>query len=105
MIVTKIFTFAASVLIGNTNTCYCSHSADCFTCNSHFMISTQILVYAIFKTLSDSNVVVHLFFQKVLHSLTSACVILNFSVRGETAMIVFKTQNSTIKISKYLTKK
>ena len=50
--------FAASVLIGNTNTCYwlltyCTlNSVDCFTCNSHL---TQILIDTIFNTLCGSN--------------------------------------------------
>ena len=62
----------------------------CFTCNSHLMISTQIRIYTIYNTLCDSNVVVHRFIRKALHPLTGARVISTFSVRIETAAIVFK---------------
>jgi len=53
------------------------------------MISTQVLIYTIFNTLCDSNAVVHRFIRKALHSLTGACVVGTFSVRIETAAIVF----------------
>jgi len=46
------------------------------------MISTQILIYTIYSTLCGSDVVVHCFIRKVLHSLTGAHVI--------SAAIVFK---------------
>jgi len=46
------------------------------------MISTQILIYTIYSTLCGSDVVVHCFIRKVLHSLTGARVI--------SAAIVFK---------------
>ena len=35
--------------------------SDCFTCNTHFTILTQILICTIYNTLCDSNVVVHRF--------------------------------------------
>jgi len=55
------------------------------------MISTQILIYTIFNMLCDSNVIAHHFIRKALHSLTGARVISTFSVRIESAAIVFKT--------------
>jgi len=54
------------------------------------MIATQILIYIIYNTLCVSNVVEHRFIRKALHYLTGARVILTFSVRIETAAIVFK---------------
>jgi len=54
------------------------------------MISTQILINNIFKTLCDIKAVVHRFIRKGLHSLTRARVISIFSVRIKTAAIVFK---------------
>ena len=41
--------------------------------------------------LCDSNVIAHHFIRKALHSLTGARVISTFSVRIESAAIVFKT--------------
>jgi len=55
------------------------------------MISTQILIYTIYNTLCTSNVVVHRFIRKALHSLTGARVISTFSMRFETAAIVLKS--------------
>ena len=55
------------------------------------MISTQILIYTIFNTLCDSNVVI----RKAPHSLTGARVISTFSVRIETAAIVFEQKMAT----------
>jgi len=54
------------------------------------MILTKILIYTIYNTLCGSNVVDHRFIQKALHSLTGARAILTFSVKIETAAIVFK---------------
>jgi len=50
------------------------------------MISTQILIYTSFNRFCGSNVVI----RKALHSLTGARVISTFSVRVETAAIVFE---------------
>ena len=55
------------------------------------MISTQILIYTIFNTFCDSNVVI----RKAPHSLTGARVISTFSVRIETAAIVFEQKMAT----------
>ena len=71
--------FATSMLIGNTNICYCSHSVDWTDLTAllaivDFMILTQILIYTIYNTLYGSNV----------------AVISTFSLRIETAAIVFK---------------
>jgi len=57
------------------------------------MISTQILIYSIFNTLYDSRVVVHRFIRKALHSVSGARVKSTFSVKIETAAIVFKYHN------------
>ena len=54
------------------------------------MILTQILIYTIYNTICDSNVVVHRFIRKALHSLTGTRVISALSVRIETTVIVFK---------------
>jgi len=55
------------------------------------MILTRILihVYTIYNTLCGSNVV-HRIIRKALHSLTGVRVLSTFSVRIETAAIVFK---------------
>ena len=89
-----------SMLIGNTNTCYCSYSVDWTVLAALLlMILTQILINTIYNTLCDSNhccskVVVHRFNRKELHSLTSACMISTFSVRIETAAIVFNRKKT-----------
>jgi len=54
------------------------------------MILTQILIYTIYNTLCGSDVFVHCFIRKAIHSLTGARVISIFSVRIDTAAIVFK---------------
>ena len=84
----------------NTNTCYCPHSVD--WTNLTPLLAMVILwyqhkywyrsIYTLynFNTLCDSNVVVHRFIRKALQSLTGARVISTFSVRIETATIVFK---------------
>jgi len=54
------------------------------------MILKQILIYTIYNTLCGSNIVEHCFVRKALHSLIGARVILTFSVRIETATIIFK---------------
>jgi len=46
-------------------------------------------MYTIYNTLCGIKVVVHRFIRKVLHSLTGARVISTFSVRIETAALVF----------------
>ena len=64
------------------------------------MISTQILIYTIFNTLCGNNVVVHSFIRKALHSLTGARVTSTFSVRIETAAVVFNSKISILVESK-----
>jgi len=53
------------------------------------MISTQILIYTSFNTLCGRNFGVHRFIRKALHALTGERVIRTFSMRIETAAIVF----------------
>ena len=74
------------------------NSSSCFTYNSHFMILTQILIYTIYNTLCDNNVVVHRFIQKALHYLTGARLISTFSVKIETGAIVFKLDVVSIRM-------
>ena len=81
------------------------NSCDCFTGNSHLLIFTQILIYTIYNTLCCSNVVVHRFIRKALHSLTVASLIRTFSVNIEITAIVFNMVVFVLNIMKIPTQR
>ena len=94
MLMTTLFTIC--VLIGHTNTCYCSHIVDWTVLTASLTIvilwsqhNWYTLSIIRFVTITLLCTVLS---EKALHSLTGVRVISTVSVRIETAAIIFNAQ-------------